>query len=45
MVAIVSAFAKHEFHIVFHERKGCVHLLVGQRPMTMFIVQVVAATL
>ena len=29
MIAIVSAFTEHEFQVVLHEGKGCVHLLVG----------------
>ena len=29
MIVLVGAVTEHEFHVVFHEREGCVHLLVG----------------
>ena len=45
MIAVVGACTIHKFRVVFHESQGRVHLLIGQGPVTVLIVQVMTTTL
>lgn len=45
MIAVVGTCAIHKFRVVFHESQGRVHLLIGQGPVTVLIVQVMTTTL
>ena len=45
MITVVGSFTVHKFSVVLHESQRRIHLLIGQWPVPMLIVQIVTATL
>lgn len=45
MITVMGSFTIHKFTVVLHESQRRIHLLIGQWPVPMLIVQIVTATL